>query len=766
MPILTLATTGAVTPPTLAGVFLPIAKVELSTDDPGVPNPTYVDISAYVLEDGITVTRGRNSELDQFQAGTGSVVLDNNDGRFDPTSVTGPTITNRITNPSFEINTTGWTAFGTGTSALRNATDGVFGSSCLELIFDGASSFYGVTMSVSGLTPGASYVISGYIKRVAGVGNINIDVAEGVIIDTGGIVVVSGTGTGSSWQRFSEVFTYPGGGSGTVSIRLFGDGSPVGSVRFDAIQLEAGSVVTSYIDGAQTGAAWTGTAHASTSTGQGPIYAGLRPMNRIRISAAWNVISYPVMVGYANGWTPTYPGPFQSRVELQITDAFAVLAIPTLNTPSVYSDDLSTNLLRNGSVEIDTTDYDTTAASISTSTANELFGTQSLKLTTTNVANSHVRYDRDSNVTVIPGKTYTASLYAALAVAGSKTFSLHIDFYNGASLVNTVSQTVTLTSTDWIRMMVSGQAGPLTDRASIILGTTSAQGVFDVYTDGWQFEVLAANLVDLPEERSDLRISRALDAIGHPVADRVLSQGASTLLEQTQLTNAPLLPELQLIESSENGRLWIDKSGRIKFLSRWDMGLPPHSVSQATFGQSGADLRYNNVTPSYDTTYIHNEIRLTGTAPDAVEQVARDGASIGHYYSRPLEESGLLVDDNTLADAAQYELDRYGTVHLRFITLELEGRGDPATQWPVLLSLELSDRITVKFDPPGGPGLITQDCFIEGMTCTWTLTNWLITLQLSAYGIGYLIYPAGKSFFIIGDPTYGQVTVGNGVLVY
>ncbi len=50
--------------------------------------PTWVDVSAYVR--GIDINRGRSNDLDAFTAGTASVILDNRDGRFNPSNTAGP----------------------------------------------------------------------------------------------------------------------------------------------------------------------------------------------------------------------------------------------------------------------------------------------------------------------------------------------------------------------------------------------------------------------------------------------------------------------------------------------------------------------------------------------------------------------------------------------------------------------------------------------------------------------------------------------------
>lgn len=64
-------------------------SVEIAfTSLPGASEPVWVDVSGY-LQQGDT-NRGKQNELDVFQAGTGSVRLDNRDRRFDPSHAAGP----------------------------------------------------------------------------------------------------------------------------------------------------------------------------------------------------------------------------------------------------------------------------------------------------------------------------------------------------------------------------------------------------------------------------------------------------------------------------------------------------------------------------------------------------------------------------------------------------------------------------------------------------------------------------------------------------
>lgn len=497
----------------------------------------------------------------------------------------------------------------------------------------------------------------------------------------------------------------------------------------------------------------------------GPHYPNLRPLNRLWISANWNAVDYPAITGYADGWVPEYPGPDSSIVNLAIHDAFAVLAIPTVQVTAPTAD--RPNLVQNPSFEDDLPDW----AAFGTGTSfvqdpDRAEGQACLLLT---FSGGGATYGVTQTVSgLIPGKTYRLSGWIKRTAAVGRVM---IDVFETAVIdtsgISIASAAGTLGSA-WQRFgelftYPAGGSGTVAVRCwadTTPVGTARFDDIHLERTDD--------NIAILPEERADLRIGRILDAIGWPAADRALSTlPASILLEQLELGTTSVLDYLQQIEQSANGRLWINQSGLVKYLSRWDMGLAPYLTSQATFGQTGSDLLYVDIVPSYDLTFVRNEIRLTSLEPNAVAQVAEDTTSQGHYYRRPMEASGLLVNSNELADAADYLLARYATIHERFVSLDLGGLLDPTNQWPQILGRELGDRITVKFNPPGAPPEVSQECFIEGIHHQWSRNAaWATTFNLSAFGVGMLLYPVGKNFFILGDATHGVLTTGDGVLVY
>lgn len=83
----------------------PVVTVEIAFATlPLEPVPSWVDVSAYVLE--WATDRGRNRALDQIEAGTATIRLDNLDRRFDPSYTSSPYYPNVLPTRRLRISAT------------------------------------------------------------------------------------------------------------------------------------------------------------------------------------------------------------------------------------------------------------------------------------------------------------------------------------------------------------------------------------------------------------------------------------------------------------------------------------------------------------------------------------------------------------------------------------------------------------------------------------------------------------------------------------
>lgn len=261
-------------------------------------------------------------------------------------------------------------------------------------------------------------------------------------------------------------------------------------------------------------------------------------------------------------------------------------------------------------------------------------------------------------------------------------------------------------------------------------------------------------------EDTGARISRILDAAGWPADERLISVGDSTV-QATDLSGNTNT-ELQLVQDTEQGEFYFNRSGRAVFRNRQAMLTEARSTtSQAEFGDGGyvatGEIPYADVKPSKRDASLVNSI--TAARAGGTEQTAQDDASIARYLARTHQRLDLLLETDAAALAwAHAILYQFGVPRFRFARLELNTPAPQveAAHWPQVLGRELADRITVTRRPAGGGDPIVKDSFIRGFEhasdgAAWTSA--LILQNADRY-----------SFFVIGDPVLG--VVGSNAIAY
>lgn len=182
---------------------------------------------------GVTYPSGQGVYVDAVQVVVGSA----------PVEYLPPTTHNLVTNPSFEVDRTGWTDY--NHAPVRSTEQAYVGTASAKNVT--AAQHTGAQIQNVSTVAGTTYTVSAYVKRTAGTGgNFRIDVWDvtpSAIYDQN-VVAINFDGT---WQRF--VYTFTARNSGGVHI-YFAERSGASVTWFlDAVQLEAGSVATPYVDG-------------------------------------------------------------------------------------------------------------------------------------------------------------------------------------------------------------------------------------------------------------------------------------------------------------------------------------------------------------------------------------------------------------------------------------------------------------------------------------------------------------------------------------
>ena len=186
------------------------------------------------------------------------------------------TRTNLVTNPSFEVDTTGWTARNFATIA-RTTSQAYLGSASLQITTSSSTNNGATLLTNLSVSASTAYAFSAYAKVESGtLSNCFIQV---IWLNSGGAEISRTVGTfttiTTSWSRLNVSGTSP---VGTVTARcdIIRNTAGAGLIWFiDAVLFEASASALPYFDGTYadpytgytlTYQAWDGTANTSTST--------------------------------------------------------------------------------------------------------------------------------------------------------------------------------------------------------------------------------------------------------------------------------------------------------------------------------------------------------------------------------------------------------------------------------------------------------------------------------------------------------------------
>lgn len=241
-------------------------------------------------------------------------------------------------------------------------------------------------------------------------------------------------------------------------------------------------------------------------------------------------------------------------------------------------------------------------------------------------------------------------------------------------------------------------------------------------------------------ELSGLRVHRVLDAAGH-TGVRDVDEGVTTLVATDLSDNT--LAELEAVAVTEGGALYVTEDGSVRFAGRYALIDEPRSyTSQATFSDDGTALSYVDAEVAYDSDLVVNYAsyaRDGGTPQNVYDLTSR-----ALYGDRRDTRTDLLCDTDAQAlTLAQWQVQQYKDPELRFTTLTVKPRRDPAQLWPQVLGRIIRDMVTVVRNPPGGYEL-SQPCHIAGISHDVPNgADWTVTFQLWSAS-AYAAYAASR----------------------
>ena len=272
-----------------------------------------------------------------------------------------------------------------------------------------------------------------------------------------------------------------------------------------------------------------------------------------------------------------------------------------------------------------------------------------------------------------------------------------------------------------------------------------------------QFTVLAnqsLNAVATSVQATGARINDVLDLpeINYQGA-RSIDAGSSTLgaFNISQDTNC--LNYLQLINTSEQGYLFMSAAGTLTFKGRSSVLNP---VAGATFNTDGTGIRYQSLINQFGDELLYNYIVTKSDAGAA--QTTSDANSIALYQAQQYSLTDLLNSTTTeVAGLGNYLLGKYKDPVLRFTGLSTEMSALSATDQNIVLNLDMTSICTVvKNFVVGTPATETQTLIVSGISHNITPSSHIISYTFESTD--------GNQYLTLDDAIFG--TLDNNLLSF
>jgi len=358
---------------------LPTFVTEVAFTTAPLATPTWVDISAYVRHiEGISITRGRPNESSTFAAGQVSLLLNNNDRRFDPLhGPAGVTLTGALstyastpdtaaTSPTTDLevvwigsvadwtpanltslcgkwnpggNQRAWQLRLTTGGILRLVTSATGTSTLVTTDCTAAVPFtsgaYAIKVTLDADNGAGSNVVKFWYAAAESTGNEEPAswTQLGSTVTTGGTrAIFDGTSTLDVGTVDTTATTYPFIGT---CYRLIERHAIGGAVHADFNGRDITDSTATTCTSSATTEVWTRQGAATFTAA--PYYGYLLPRRAIRIRATWSATTYDLFTGFTTGWPQTYgKGNMIVTVPLEAVDGLAWLAETRL--PDVIED--------------------------------------------------------------------------------------------------------------------------------------------------------------------------------------------------------------------------------------------------------------------------------------------------------------------------------------------------------------------------------------------------------------------------------------------
>lgn len=188
----------------------------------------------------------------------------------------------------------------------------------------------------------------------------------------------------------------------------------------------------------------------------------------------------------------------------------------------------------------------------------------------------------------------------------------------------------------------------------------------------------------------------SMPSVGWPLTQRRIDEGSAEVGADVFDPADTALSYLQLVEASEQGQLFMDKDGYVKFVR--GTVSPTASASKATFADDGTGIAYTSAAISYGTELLYNQV--TVSAPTSTQTWENLDSQL-KYGITTTDVETVLGNSAAVLSLAQFWVAKYGEPEYRFEALEVSLDGLSGADVDTVLNVELGDLVEIKFTPNG-----------------------------------------------------------------
>jgi hypothetical protein len=248
------------------------------------------------------------------------------------------------------------------------------------------------------------------------------------------------------------------------------------------------------------------------------------------------------------------------------------------------------------------------------------------------------------------------------------------------------------------------------------------------------------------EQTTGPRVTAVLDDanIGYAGATSI-NAGNSTVAAETLSVDINAVQYLQKVSNSEQGYLYVNRSGVMTFENRYG---PLEAAATVTFSDDGSDVPYQSINRKLVSAELFNRLTANRTGASAV--TANETDSQDSYGIRLLPVGEVLVlDDATVTNILDFLMVQTASTEVRINSLTAVLDTQSSGTQNIVAQLELADAVDVEFTPPGVAQQSTTGTLQQIGHAFTVGETWRVTLGMTPRDT--------TSYLILDDATLGRL---------